>query len=226
MLPWLGPAQAGSLPDPSVQEAPLVLRLALPPSLPSGHPSQSAALASVSAPGWHYLLQGWPYTLLCHHQDCHQLPQLCSARSPLRPPGRTDDPSPHPTPTRACWQHQENPSQPPCSLPTWEHMELPVPLHPPSWVSSACWGACPHLGFLDRKGSQYQFGRGSVCAWRLGGRERVRGQEVRNQTVAARTWGWGPPGAKPAGGEPAVPGRMKKWTQRQPQLQGTLREGR
>lgn len=109
-LPWLVPAQAGSLPDPSVQEAPLVLRFALPPFLPSGHPSQSATLASVSAPGWHTCSRGGPthfcaaqgmssWLLPCHHQGCHQLPQPCSARSLLGPPGRTGDPSPNPTPT-------------------------------------------------------------------------------------------------------------------------------
>ena len=217
-LPWLVPAQAGSLPDPSVQEDPLVLRFALPPPLPSGHPSRSATLASVSAPGWHTCSRGGPthfcasqgmssWLLPCHHQGCHQLPQPCSARSLLGPPGRTGDPSPHPTPTRACWQHRINPSQPPCSLPTWEHAgpSPPCPLHSPSWVSRACWGACPHSGFLDRKGSQYQFGRGSVCVLGLGGREWVWGQEVRNQTMAARTWGWGPQGPNQLGSPGSAP---------------------
>ena len=110
-LPWLVPAQAGSLPDPSVQEAPLVLRLALPPSLPSGHPSQSATLASLSAPGWHTCSRGGPAhfcaaqgmssrLLPCHHQGCHPLPQPCSGLQvgqvsppptppPLEPAGST-----------------------------------------------------------------------------------------------------------------------------------------
>ena len=203
-LPWLVPAQAGSLPDPSVQEDPLVLRLALPPSLQGTH---------LSLPPW----------LQCQHQAgitcsrggpthfCASIRAAISFHSSAQPVllsglqvGQVTPPPTRPRLEPAGSARKTRPN-PHALFPlgsTWSCQSLST--HPPGCPVPA--GVpTPTLGSWTGREVSIN-SEGEVCVFGdRGGREWVRGQEVRNQTVAARTWGWGPPGAKPAGESRSAP---------------------
>lgn len=84
-------------------------------------------------------------------------------------------------------------------------------------------GPCPLTGLLDRKASQHQFGRGSVCVLREEwGWFRGRKWEIKQWQ---QDLGSAAPGAKPtheSERKPVVSGLMRKLRQRQPELKGTL----
>lgn len=209
-LPWLTPAQAGSLPDPAVQEVLFILWLhSLLPSLQGtslnmqpwrlcqGHRVGTClpcwAVCSVSGPA-HFCAHpvhrsSWP--LPCHHQGYHQLPQLCSA-CPLGPPHGAGDP---PNPQRACWLQLGEPAPTPVpSSRSGAHLAAcPSPPHPLHWpLCPGLLGCLPSPWVPGQEDKSVSIQKGKcVC---LGSRGVVQGQEVGNQTMAARPGEGGPQG--------------------------------